>query len=73
MPDISNIIIEKTQHARLSASIPGPPSDANPSPSAGIEVTTCMDDKTSDTLASMNAKGVIAHWIYDLMDQKGNS
>jgi len=73
MLDISNIMIEKTQHARLSASIPGPSSNANQSPSAGIEATTCMDNKTSDTLASINAKGVVAHWIYDPIDQKGNS
>ena len=57
MPDISNIMIEKTQQARLRASIPGPSSNANPSPSTGIEATTCMDDKTRDTLVSMNAKG----------------
>jgi hypothetical protein len=64
MPDISKIMIEKTRHARLNASIPGLFSNANLSPSAGIEATTCMDGGTSDTLASMNAKGVIAHWIY---------
>jgi len=41
--------------------------------SAGIEAITCMGDKTGDTLASINAKEVIAHWIYDPVDQKGNS